>query len=113
MDVSPEEVWNARLLDVGRGLVTDLDLSVVLDRVLETARELTGARYAAIGVLNDQRTELDQFLTAGVDEPTREALLRIAWWDWPEEKVRRHRHEIDSPDVAGFVARHDPLLNGG
>ena len=74
MDVSPEEVWNSRLLDVGRGLVTDLDLSVVLDRVLETARELTGARYAAIGVLNDRRTELDQFLTSGVDEPTHAAI---------------------------------------
>jgi acetyltransferase-like isoleucine patch superfamily enzyme len=43
------------------------------------------------------------------DEQTRAALLRIRWWDWPEEKVRRLRHEIDSPDVAGFVRRHDPL----
>jgi acetyltransferase-like isoleucine patch superfamily enzyme len=42
------------------------------------------------------------------DEPTREALLRIAWWDWPEEKVTRLRAEIDSPDVQGFVVRHDP-----
>jgi len=47
------------------------------------------------------------------DQETREALLRIAWWDWPEEKVKAHRHEIDSPDVAGFIRRHDPLLNGG
>jgi acetyltransferase-like isoleucine patch superfamily enzyme len=45
------------------------------------------------------------------DEPTREALLRIAWWDWPDEKVKRLRHEIDSPDVAGFIARHDPALH--
>ena len=43
------------------------------------------------------------------DEATREALLRIAWWDWPEEKVIRLRSEIDSPDVQGFVERHDPL----
>lgn len=42
------------------------------------------------------------------DEETRAALLRIRWWDWPEEKVARLRHEIDSPDVTGFVARHDP-----
>ncbi len=42
------------------------------------------------------------------DEETRAALLRIAWWDWPEEKVNRLRHEIDSPDVQGFVERHDP-----
>jgi acetyltransferase-like isoleucine patch superfamily enzyme len=46
------------------------------------------------------------------DEPTRAALLRIRWWDWPEEKVRRLRHEIDSPDVQGFVARHDPAPDG-
>jgi acetyltransferase-like isoleucine patch superfamily enzyme len=43
------------------------------------------------------------------DEPTRAALLRIRWWDWPEEKIARLRPEIDSPDVAGFIARHDPL----
>lgn len=43
------------------------------------------------------------------DEPTREALLRIAWWDWPDEKVKALRHEIDSPDVQGFIERHDPL----
>lgn len=42
------------------------------------------------------------------DEPTRAALLRIRWWDWPEEKVNRLRHEIDSPDVQGFIERHDP-----
>lgn len=42
------------------------------------------------------------------DEPTREALLRIRWWDWPDDKVERLRHEIDSPDVQAFVRRHDP-----
>lgn len=42
------------------------------------------------------------------DEPTREALLRIRWWDWPEEKIAAHRGEIDSPDVEAFVQRHDP-----
>ena len=41
-----------RLLDVGRSLVEDLDLELVLKRVLEAARELTGARYAALGILD-------------------------------------------------------------
>jgi acetyltransferase-like isoleucine patch superfamily enzyme len=45
------------------------------------------------------------------DEETRAALLRIRWWDWPDEKVRRHRAEIDSPDVQGFIERHDPARN--
>ena len=42
----------------------------MLDRVLEAAREVTGARYAALGVLDAQRRELERFLTAGVDPGT-------------------------------------------
>jgi signal transduction histidine kinase len=74
MSESLDGAWLRRLLEVGRSLVTELDLQVVLDRVLETAREVTGARYAAIGVLNEGRTELAQFLTSGVDEETRSGI---------------------------------------
>lgn len=42
------------------------------------------------------------------DEPVREALLRIAWWDWPEGKVRAHGDLIHSDRVEEFVAAHDP-----
>ncbi len=69
-----EELWIRRLLDVGRELVTELDLALVLDRVLQTAREVTGARYAALGILNEQRSELEQFLTSGVEEETKRAI---------------------------------------
>jgi len=62
------ESWSRRLLEVGRKLMADLDESVVLDHVLEAARELTGARYAALGVLNEERTELARFLTLGIEE---------------------------------------------
>jgi len=74
MSASSEEPWIRHLLDVGRALTTQLDQGVVLDRVLETAREITGARYAAIGILNHQRSELEQFLTTGVDEATHRAI---------------------------------------
>jgi signal transduction histidine kinase len=50
--------------------VAQLDVEVVLQRLLEIARELTGARYAALGVLDAERKELERFLTAGVDEET-------------------------------------------
>lgn len=49
-------------------MLADLDLDQVLDRVLESAQELTEARYAALGVLNETRTELSRFLTRGIDE---------------------------------------------
>jgi signal transduction histidine kinase len=70
MTTSSEESWIRRLLDVGQALVTELDQKVVLDRVLQAAREITGAHYAALGVLDDRRVELEQFLTAGIDEDT-------------------------------------------
>jgi signal transduction histidine kinase len=63
-----------RLLDVGRSLVSELNLEVVLDRVLEVARELTGARYAALGILDERRQELERFLTRGIDEDTHRAI---------------------------------------
>jgi len=63
-----------RLLDAGRGLLSDLDVGLILDRLLELARELTGARYAALGILDERRTELEQFLTVGVDQDTHRAI---------------------------------------
>ncbi len=63
-----------RLLELGRSLVGDLDLELVLKRVLEAGRELTGARYAALGILDSRREELEQFLTVGIDEQTRRGL---------------------------------------
>ncbi len=62
------------ILDVARGVMEDLDIDVVLDRVLVASQELTEARYAAIGVLSDSRTELARFLTKGIDEQARAAI---------------------------------------
>jgi signal transduction histidine kinase len=55
-----------RLIDVGRGLLSELDLDVLLGRVLDVARELTGARYAAVGILDPERSGLERFLTSGI-----------------------------------------------
>ncbi len=62
------------VLDIARSVLSELDLEVVLNRVLESARELTGARYAALGVLDSSRTELERFLTIGIDEAERESI---------------------------------------
>jgi signal transduction histidine kinase len=62
------------LIDVGGFIVADLDLDSVLARVLEAARELTGARYAAVGVLNEARTELERFVTSGLDADAEAAI---------------------------------------
>ncbi len=62
------------LLDVGRGLVSQLDREALLRRVLDAARELTGARYAALGVLDENRQRLERFLVSGIDEDTHRAI---------------------------------------
>ena len=41
-----------------------LDLESLLERLLHTARDLTGARYAALGILDDRRESLERFVTA-------------------------------------------------
>jgi signal transduction histidine kinase len=63
-----------RLVEVGRSLVTVLDPEAVFERLLEVARELTGARYAAIGVLDERRERLERFLTAGIDRDAHRAI---------------------------------------
>ncbi len=62
------------LIEVGRTLVAELDPELVFTKVLEVARGLTGARYAALGVLDEDRHELERFITLGVDEETRRSI---------------------------------------
>jgi GAF domain-containing protein len=55
-------------------LTTDLDLASVLKRVVRLAQGLVQARYGALGVLSEDRTGLDQFITSGL---TQEEIHRI------------------------------------
>jgi len=104
-----------RLLDAGRGLLADLDVGLVLDRLLELGRELTGARYAALGILDEQRAELEQFLTTGIDEQTHRVIGDLPHGrgilgvliDEPEP-LRLHDVGVH-PKSYGFPAGHPPM----
>ena len=63
-----------RLIEAGRSVVAERELQGVFTRLLDVARELTGARYAAIGVLDDKRETLADFITAGIDEAARSVI---------------------------------------
>ena len=60
-----------QILDVARSVLAELDVDVVLERVLDAAQELTEARYAALGVLDESRSELARFITRGIDPSRR------------------------------------------
>ena len=57
-----------RLIDAGRALVSELDLEVLLERLLEVAAEITEAEYVALGILDPSKTNLERFVTRGIDE---------------------------------------------
>jgi len=96
-------------------LTTELDQRVVLDRVLETAREITGARYAALGILNSQHSELEQFLTAGVDDETHRAIGDLPRGRGVLGALIEHPQPLRLADVGrhpasyGFPAGHPPM----
>jgi signal transduction histidine kinase len=69
--VDPEDDRFRRLVEVGSSLLSELDLEVVLRSVVEGGRELTGARYAALGVLDEGCRELERFIYLGIDDETR------------------------------------------
>jgi signal transduction histidine kinase len=104
-----------RLLRAGRSLVAHLDLEAVLDELLETAREITGARYAALGVLDERRDHLERFITRGVDAATHRAIGELPHGrgilgvliDEPRP-LRLHRVG-DDPRSYGFPAGHPPM----
>jgi signal transduction histidine kinase len=62
------------LLDAGLALTSELSLEALLQRLVEAAAELTGAHYAALGVIDRTGQELERFVTTGVDAETHAAI---------------------------------------
>ncbi len=56
-----------RILDAVLLIEADVELPVLLRHVTEEARAMTGARYAALGVLDESRTQLAEFITVGLN----------------------------------------------
>ncbi|MFJ6380961.1 hypothetical protein ACIQI7_13315 [Kitasatospora sp. NPDC092039] len=56
------------LLDAVMAVGRDLELPVVLRRVITTAVELVDARYGAFGVLTDDGEQLEECIPVGLSE---------------------------------------------
>ena len=62
------------IVDAGIALTSELSLDAVLQRIVETAAELTGAQYAALGVIDPSGQALERFIATGIDEETQAAI---------------------------------------
>ena len=106
-----------RLLDVGRSLVAELDLEAVLRHVLDAARELTGAEYAALGILDPDKRELERFVFVGIDEATRARIGPLPRGHGllgeliREPRTLRLERLSDHTRSYGFPAEHPPMTS--
>jgi signal transduction histidine kinase len=103
------------LVDAGIALSSELSLDALLQRIVETAAQLTGARYAALGVIDRSGSSLERFLTTGIDAETHEAI-----GDPPRGRgilgvlIREARplrlHDLaDDRRSVGFPRHHPPM----
>jgi two-component system, NarL family, sensor histidine kinase DevS len=109
----PRGLW--RLLDAVVTVGSDLDLPAMLERIAQAAVDLVDARYGALGVLDDSRARLAQFITVGVDDETAAAIGHL-----PEghgilgllildARPLRLPDLREHPDSYGFPAHHPPM----
>ena len=105
-----------RLIDAGRGvLIAQADVEAVLRQLLDVAREVTGARYAAVGVLDDRRQELERFITAGVDPETHRRIGELPRGRGilglliEDPRPLRLAHLGEHPDSCGFPGAHPEM----
>jgi signal transduction histidine kinase len=103
------------LIALGNSVLEESELELVFERVIAAARELTGARYAALGVLDARRERLERFLTSGIDDDTREMLGEPPSGHGVLGELIRNPRPLRLPDVGmhprsyGFPIGHPPM----
>ena len=111
------EQIEARLVALHRAsleLVSDLSLEVVLDRIAQLAREQAGARYAALGVL-DEHGKLVHFIPVGMTSDEIDQMAHSPIGLGLIGAIAKERRTIRIPDIArdnrsvGFPPNHPPM----
>lgn len=103
------------LVEAGIAVSSELSLDAVLRKLTETAARISGARYAALGVIDPSRQRLERFITVGVDEETHRRIGRLPEGRGilgvliREARPLRLRDIAADPRAAGFPPHHPPM----
>jgi signal transduction histidine kinase len=103
------------LVDAGIALSSELSLGALLQRIVDTAAQLTGARYAALGVIDKAGQSLERFLTTGVDAETHAAIGErprgrgVLGVLIREARPLRLHDLAEDPRSVGFPRHHPPM----
>jgi signal transduction histidine kinase len=104
-----------QLVGIGALLTTEHSLGGVLDRVVEVAAHLIGAKFAAIGVLGPDGKLLESFTTFGITPEERERMgppprgHGILGLVISEGRVIRLPDLTKHPNSFGFPPHHPPM----
>jgi signal transduction histidine kinase len=102
-------------VDATVAITAELSLDALLQQLVEAAAALTGARYAALGVIDRSGFELERFLTTGMDADTHAAIGELPRGRGilgvliSEAKPLR-LHELGKHERSvGFPSNHPPM----
>jgi signal transduction histidine kinase len=103
------------LVEAGIALSSELSLDALLQKLVETAAQLTGARYAALGVIDQTGIGLERFVTTGIDAETHAAIGDLPRGRGILGALIREAHPLrlenlgDDPRSVGFPQSHPPM----
>src|SRR4051794_41638485 len=102
------------LLDAVVGIGSDLDLRSTLQRIVEAACALVGARYGALGVIGPDRL-LSDFITHGINAETHAAIGDLPHGRGVLGLLITDPQPVRMPDITehprsyGFPPHHPPM----
>ncbi len=115
-DRMPEPDRLRGLVDAGIALSSELSLDDLLTKLTETAAGLTGARYAALGVIDETGTSLERFVHTGIDAETVDRIGELPRGRGilgaliTDARSLRLNAITDDPRSVGFPPNHPPML---
>jgi signal transduction histidine kinase len=103
------------LVEAGIALSSELSLDDLLRKLAETAADLTGARYAALGVIDPSGTQLERFVHTGMDANTVAEIGELPHGRGilgaliTDARSLRLESIGDDPRSVGFPPNHPPM----
>ena len=103
------------LIETGLAISSELSLEGVLQRIVAAAALVTGAQYAALGVIDPTGTSLERFITHGVDAETRALIGELPTGRGvlgaliTDARTLRLQELADDPRSVGFPPGHPPM----
>lgn len=103
------------LVEAGKALTQELHLDAVLHRIVETATSLVGARYGALGVIDDSGQRLERFVTTGLTAEQEARIGALPSGRGILGMVMREARPVRLPDLTahaesvGYPDHHPPM----